>query len=265
MEIDMDYQSEIAWLAHQLEKRMLDDEPSIWKAIREAEFNDTRRYSDGVRQVYIVGEPEVLFEHTKLFDSIPTSMGRIEWTEGHPVLKWLTIHYYLPSEIDEIPVGVKVSLFVEDRLPSWSRPLFRSETVANVVSEVEIKALSRLKNVTSCLIEEMTINHLIDDFMSSEPVEKVSEELYPDIPRQHLIRLSTLTEQHELSDVMDEAAADMLNTYWLQNRPSFPEWMPILSREVAHFLTIKSASSQGEALIERLKVWGEREKRIDGK
>lgn len=261
----MDYQSEISWIARQLEKHMFEDEPSIWKAMREAEFENTRRYSEGVRQVYIVGEPDILGEYTNLFDTVPTSMGRIQSRENHPILKWVTVHYYLPSDLEEIPIGVNVNLFVEERLPSWSRPLFQAETVAKVVSKKKIKTLARLTRVTNALYEEMTIDDLMDDFLPLEAVEKVSEELFPDVPRQHLIRLSTLTEPHELSEVMDLAAADMLNTYWLQNRPSFPEWMPILVREVAQFLTIKSSNAQGEELIEQLKRWGEREKRITGK
>lgn len=261
----MDNQSEVSWLARQLEKHMLEDEPSIWKAMREADFKDTRRYNDGIRQVYIVGEPDILGEYTNLFDAVPTSMGRIESRENHPILQWMTVHYYLPSDLDEIPTGVRVNLFVEERLPTWSRPLFLAESVAKVVSKKKIKTLTRLTRVTNALYEEMTIDHLMDDFLPLETIEKVVEELYPDVPRQHLIRLSTLTEPHELSEVMDLAAADMLNTYWLQNRPTFPEWMPILVREVAQFLTIKSSNSQGEELIEQLKRWGEREKRIDGK
>lgn len=261
----MDYQSEISWLAIQLEKHMLEDEPSIWKAMREADFKDSRRYNDGIRQVYIVGEPDILGEYTILFDVVPTSMGRIESREGHPILQWMTVHYYLPSDLDEIPTGVRVNLFVEERLPTWSRPLFQAETIAKVVSKKKIKTLARLTRVTNALYEEMTIDQLMDDFFPMKIVEKSSEELYPDVPRQHLIRLSTLTDPYERSKVMDLAAADMLDTYWLQNRPSFPEWMPILIREVAHFLTIKSSNAQGEELIEQLKRWGEREKRIDGK
>lgn len=260
----MDYQSEVAWLAHQLEKHMLEDEPSIWKAMRETEFNDTSRYSDGVRQVYIVGEPDVLREYTNFFDSVPTTMGRLKSRENHPILKWMTVHYYLPSDLEEIPKGVRVNLFVEERIPTWSRALFQEETVAKVVSKKTIKTLARLKRVTNVLYKEMTIDHLMDDFLPIKAVEKVSEELYPDVPRQHLIRLSTLTESHELFEVIDLAAADMLNTYWLQNRPEFPEWMPILVREVAQFLTIKSSNAQSEELIERLERWGKREKRIDG-
>lgn len=261
----MSYQSEIAWLAHQLEKHMLEDEPSIWKAIREAEFQDMRRFDEGVRQVYIVGEPDILSEYTSLFDSVPTSKGRIESREDHPVLKWMVVHYFLPADLDEIPTGVRLNLFVEERLPIWSRPLFQTEAVAKVVSRKRIKALEKLTKVTNTLYEEMTIDHLMDDYLPTETVEKVAEELYPDIPRQHLMRLSTLTEPRELSDVMDLAAADMLNAYWLQNRPIFPEWMPILAKEVAHFLAIKSSNAQGDELIKRMKRWGKREKRIDGK
>ncbi|WP_269317703.1 hypothetical protein [Exiguobacterium sp. KJ 601] len=261
----MSYQSEIAWLAHQLEKHMLEDEPSIWKAMREAEFQNTRRFDEGVRQVYIVGEPDILSEYTNLFDSVPTSKGRIESREDHSILKWMVVHYYLPADLDEIPTGVRVNLFVEERLPIWSRTLFQTEAVAKVVSKKRIKTLEKLTKVTNTLYEEMTIDHLMDDYLPMETVEKVTEELYPDIPRQYLMRLSTLTEPRELSDVMDLAAADMLNAYWLQNRPTFPEWMPILIREVAQFLTIKSSHDQGEELIERMKGWGEREKRIDGK
>jgi len=261
----MDYQSKISWLATQLEKHMLENEPSIWKAMSEADFKKSRRYNAGIRQVYIVGEPGILSEYTSLFDTVPTSMGRIESREDHPVLQWMTVHYYLPSDLDEIPVGVRINLFVEDRLPTWSRPLFQAETIAKVVSKKKIKTLAQLTRVTNALYDEMTIDQLMDDFFPMKIIEKSSEELYPEVPRKHLIRLSTMTDLCERSKVMDLAAADMLNTYWLQNRPSFPEWMPILMREVAHFLTIKSSNAQGEELIEQLKRWGEREKRIDGK
>ena len=66
------YQSELVWLAHQLDQQENPTGiPSMWKAIRETDFPDASTSVDKKRHVYLTGEPEVIYSMTDLFDSLP--------------------------------------------------------------------------------------------------------------------------------------------------------------------------------------------------
>ena len=54
----------------------------------------------------------------------------------------------------------------------------------------------------------------------------------------------------------------MLNIYWLQNHPPLPQWMPILLREIGEYLFIQKNIVAKGNVLDKLKVWGNRDKRI---
>jgi len=114
-------------------------------------------------------------------------------------------------------------------------------------------------------VRRISYNDLLDDTMI--PLDKVSErpdhQLFPEVPKRFLLKNSQFQENSSLSHDLDEAAAEMLNTYWLQNHPPFPEWMPILLREIQQFLLLKEKRDSRIHTLEQLKVWGLRDKRID--
>lgn len=263
------YQSELVWLAHQLDQQENPTGiPSMWKAIRETDFPDASTSIDKKRHVYLTGEPEVIYSMTDLFDSLPDEKKLHVFTKEqhtHPALDWMSITYYPAHELEKLPEGASITLFTTTKLPFWSRPYFLNGRISQVVSEQEILALHRFSNVRQTNIRQFSYNDLLDDTMI--PLDKVSErpdhQLFPEVPKRFLLKFSQPQRNSSLSHELDEAAAEMLNTYWLQNHPSFPEWMPILLREIQQFLLLKENRGSRIHTLEQLKVWGLRDKRID--
>ena len=240
----MQYQYELVWLAQQLEKQKVSNEPSIWNAIRMAPFNQTTQTVHWKRHVYITGEPQVVFEMTNLCNSITTLQQVVKFTTQkhmHPALQWMDITYYPPNCIDQLGEQNTVTLFVDNRLPTWSRSLFMDNKICNVVGIETVSAVQRFPNVTFYSANTFSYMQLLDDVMiqQEKTIVRPKGQLLPDVPKQFVLKLSTAINKKEIETIIDEAAASMLNTYWLQNHPPFPLWMPILLREIGELLFIK--------------------------
>lgn len=259
------YQSELVWLAQQLDSQEISaDTPSMWKAIRETDFPDKSSTVTYIRNVYFTGDPEVVYSMMDVFDSIPDIEKVHVLTKElhtHPALNWMSITYYPPHLLEQLPEGETVTLFTIEKLPSWSRTYFLNGQVSQVVSEREIVALNRFGNIRQLNIEQFSYNDLLDDTVI--PLEQAKErkehQLFPEVPKWFVLKMSQ-QQSSNLDHDLDEAASDMLNTYWLQNHPSFPEWMPILLREIEHFLLLKQRRSEKMEKLDQLRAWGLRDK-----
>jgi len=257
------------WLAHQLDQQEHSpDIPSMWKAIRETDLSKPIPHVTEKRQVYLTGEPEVVYSMTDLFDSLPDEKQIHIVTKEqhtHPALNWMSITYYPPHELKQLPNGENVTLFTTAKLPLWSRTYFSKNRISQVVSEKEILTLHRFPSVRQTMIDEFSYIDLLDD--TRIPLKKESKrleyQLFPEIPKRFSFKLSQPQEDWKWDQELDEVAAHMLNTYWLQNRPPFPEWMPILLREIQHFLLLKNKQHSKADILEQLEMWGLRDKRID--
>lgn len=263
----MQYRYEIVWLAQQLEKQKVSSEPSLWNALRYAQFKQMTETEQRKRQVYITGEPQVLFEMTNLCDSIAMLQNVITFKDDkytHPALQWMNITYYPPNRLDQLDNHQTVSLFVDNRLPLWSRSLFMDNKVCNVVGIEDIPSVQCFPNVTFYKAEIFSYMHLLDDVIVKKEKEFVrpKQQLLPEVPKQYALKLATTTNSNELIAILDEAAASMLNIYWLQNHPPLPQWMPILLREIGEYLFIQKNIVAKGNVLDKLKVWGNRDKRI---
>lgn len=263
----MQYQYELVWLAKQVEKQKVSKQPSIWNGIRRAQFDAQKMNVEAKRHVYITGDAQVVFEMTNIFDSLSTLHEVVTVTSkksAHPALQWMTITYYPPQFIEQLPETKAFTLFMENRLPVWSRNLFLQNKVCNVVSKEEIPAIGRFPNVTTYRADTFSYMNLLDDVIIREEtvIKSPSTQLYPEVPKQYVLKLSATQNAKEIEEILDDAAASMLNTYWLQNHPPFPQWMPILLREIREFLTIKHNIKSNKDVLQKLKVWGNRDKRI---
>ena len=263
------YRSELVWLAHQLDQQEHSpDIPSVWKAIRETDLAKPVPRVAEKRQVYLTGEPEVVYSMTDLFDSLPDEKQVHIVTEEqhtHPALNWMSITYYPPHELKQLPDGENVTLFTTTKLPLWSRTYFSKNRISQVVSAEEIMTLHRFSGVRQTNIIEFSYADLLDDtrVILDERSKRPDHQLFPEIPKQFSFKLSQLHEELNWDQELDEVAAHMLNTYWLQNRPPFPEWMPILLREIQQFLRLKQNQHGRTNILEQLEEWGLRDKRID--
>lgn len=265
----MQYYKEIIWLAKAFEKAEISAEPSLWKALREDVKNTKKIIVENKRHVYITGNQQVVFELTGLFNSIALLNDVIKLTNEnciHPALDWMDISYYPPSEIKNLPEGARVTLFISERLPIWSRPLFTNNKVATIVGLKEFSGVENIKNINFHLIEKFSYEYLLDDIQLNNNKRNTSnEQILTEVPKQYVLKLWSLQEKNELQlmgEVLDEIAIYMLNTYWLQNKPEFPQWMPILLKEIECFLQMKDKEDTIEKLIDELKVWGQRDKRV---
>lgn len=263
----MQYQYELIWLAKQLEKQKISEEPSIWNAIRKAQFTTSKISVESKRHVYITGDPQVVYQMTNLFDSVASLDKVLTLTSEqntHPALQWMTISYYPPSSIEQFPKNKALTLFTEGRLPLWSRNLFIDDKICKVVSTEPIPTLSRMPKVERYVASDFSYGDLLDDVIvpTDEKIEIPLKQLYPEIPKQYVLKISALQNLNDWEKILDDAAASMLNTYWLQNRPTFPQWMPVLLREISHFLMIRENIKSPKEVLEKLKVWGKRDKRI---
>lgn len=266
----MQYYKEIIWLAKAFEKAEITAEPSLWNALREDAKNANKIIVENKRHVYITGDQQVVFELTGLFDSIALLNDVIKLTNEnniHPALSWMDISYYPPSEIKNLPEGVRVTLFISERLPIWSRPLFTNHKVATIVGLKEFPGVANIRNINFHLIENFSYEYLLDDIQLNENNKRnmSNEQILTEVPKQYVLKLWALQEKNEfqtIGEILDEIAIYMLNTYWLQNKPEFPQWMPILLKEIEYFLHMKDKEYDIEKLIDELKVWGQRDKRV---
>lgn len=267
----MKYQNELIWLAYQLEKVPVSEEPSLWNAIRLATSGSVTKKIETKRHVYITGDPQIVYQLTDLFESVSPLNDIVSLTSSmnkHPALQWMDITYVPPELIALLPKSKTVTLFTENRLPLWTRQLFQEDKVSNVVAADKIVALNRLPKVCFYLIDDFSYEYLLDDVIAlkEDILTKQKDELLPDVPKQYILQLIAMndsTQQKERALILDKIAAHMLNTYWLQNHPPLPHWMPILLREIKVFLDIKPQELTKEKLIKELKVWGNRDKRIN--
>lgn len=264
----MKYQNELIWLAQQIEKVTITEEPSLWRAIHLASSSSLSGNVESKRHVYITGDPQIVYKLTDLFESVSPLNEVVKLTSSksnHPALQWMDITYIPPEHIGELPKNKTVTLFTENRLPLWSRQLFLDEKICNVVATEDLVSLTRMPKVCLYVIEDFSYEYLLDDVIvrKDEKVVKQKEELLPNVPKQYILQLNGSKEQTEQMLILDDIAVNMLNTYWLQNYPLFPQWMPILLREINVFLEMKQKALTKEQFIIELKVWGSRDKRIN--
>lgn len=264
----MQYRYELVWLAQQLENQKISNEPSLWNALRDTQFKQVTKQEREKRQVYITGEPQVLFEMINLCDSVTTLQNIITFKDdkyAHPALQWMNITYYPPNCLDQLDNHQTVSLFVDRRLPLWSRSLFMNNKVCNVVGIEDIPSVQNFPNVTFYRVEQFSYIHLLDDVIVKKETKlaRSKKQFLPDVPKQYTLKLASTNDSNELITILDEAAASMLNTYWLQNNPPLTQWMSILLREIGEYLYIQKNVVAKDTVLDELKVWGNRDKRIN--
>lgn len=264
----MKYQDELIWLAHQLEKVPFTEEPSLWRAIRLAGNNSIIGNMETKRHVYITGDPQTVYKMTDLFESVSSLNEIVQLTSSksnHRALQWMDITYFPPEHIGQLPKNKTVTLFTENRLPLWSRQLFMEEKICNVVATENLVALKRMPKVRLYVMDDFSYEYLLDDVMvmNDKKISNQTEELFPNVPKQYILTFNGSNEQTKQMLILDGIASNMLNTYWLQNHPPFPQWMPILLREIKVFLELKQKALTKEQFIMELKVWGNRDKRIN--
>ncbi|AVK85902.1 hypothetical protein C3943_21590 [Lysinibacillus sp. B2A1] len=267
----MQLHNELLWLAKQIDKIPVSNEPSLWKAMRE--IGNTSAVNGSVatkRHVYITGEPQVVYTLTDLFQSVELLKDVVTLTSAkypHPVLQWMDITYYPPNTLQMLPKNKMLTLFTEHRLPLWSRSLFIEQKICNVVATENILALLHMPNINQFLVDDFSYHYLLDDVVVTRnmTIAQSKQQLTPELPKQYILQLMTMKDSNEEKEknlILDKIAVHMLNTFWLQNHPSFPQWMPVLLREITAFLKIKHNNATIEEIIKELKVWGNRDKRI---
>lgn len=264
----MNYTAEaIIWLATQLDRMPISNEVSLWNAIRQEEAPQHRFANDETLRVYITGEPEDVYEHTDLFLAIPTKTQAIDVFSQNPthrLKEWLAITYVPPQAVD-VNSPYNVTLFVKDRLPRWSRELLLAQKICRVVSTVPIRTLERFNDVHQVVLTDFNYEQLMMDMLPASPQKNrtTATQLYPTVPKHHTLKLLKPANGQQAAShlLLDTIAVDMLNIYWLQNRPIIAEWMPYLLREIEVFLKIKQQHVQDlNNIIQKLERWGARDK-----
>lgn len=264
----MNYTAEaIIWLATQLDRMPISTEVSLWNAIRQEEAPQHRFANDETLRVYITGEPEVVYGQTDLFHTIPSKTQPIDVFEQNPthrLKEWLAITYVPPQAVD-VNSPYNVTLFVKDRLPRWSRELLLAQKICRVVSTVPIRTLERFNDVHQVVLTDFDYEQLMMDMLPASPKKNrtTAPQLYPTVPKHHTLKLlnSNSGQQEESHLILDSIAVDMLNIYWLQNRPVISDWMPYLLREIDAFLMIKQQHGHDlNNIIQKLERWGARDK-----
>lgn len=266
---NMKFHNELLWLAKQLDRMPVSQEPSLWKALREQ-----REESAGKpnvlkkRHVYITGEVQTIYKRTDLFSSVALLedvLTLTSETNAHPALQWMDITYYPPNALTHVPKNKTLTLFAENRLPLWSRSLFMEKKISNVVVTESIVALARMDDVKQHLLDDFSYEFLLDDVVAQKELQAPSQQLFPEPPKQYVLQIMAMNakQQKERALILDRMAAQMLNTYWLQNHPPIAKWLPVLMEEIKAFLAIQASNATNEKLMNAMKAWGKRDKRIN--
>ena len=273
------YKEEVVWLLENCGKiqksAMQEEQISFWSnLITISGISSGRKEENKKRRILtIIGEPFSVYTKTNLFDQMPDGRSVILLTSNiqsghqesmyskHPLIQWFDVLYIPPLLIGtQLDVLEKVTLIVENKLPIWSKVLFMKNKVANVFSDIPTRIKKQMPHVNSYLLSEFNYELLVDEYIITTENKKNTERIPTALPKDIVTKLHLNDEQEieKRTALIDEAVARMINTYWLQNRPSIEQWLPILLMEVTEILNIRKQKTESKVIIEKLTLWGER-------
>lgn len=270
------YKEEIIWLLQALANSNNQKEIiSFWSALADLQTpNVEKKPSIRTRRVItLIGEPSVVYATTNLFEQLPTGDMVILLTSDknthqlhatystHAFVQWVDVLYIPPTCVKEEMAQLEtVTLLIEDKLPLWSRVLFNDNHIANIVSTKMIKLPPARAYISVYDATQFTYDILLDDFVATPKITSILDRIPVDIPKDFVmkIHLEENQEKEKCVALIDNAAATMLNTYWLQNNPNVASWLPRLLVEIQALLKIRNAKSEKpDTVIAQMSEWGE--------
>ncbi|MGV2875846.1 hypothetical protein ROU88_08115 [Macrococcus capreoli] len=262
----MNKKSSWIWLGNQLNNYIVTAEPSLWKELI-VNRNVTIGEKTNKRTVYISGEPNDVYKMLDLFIEVPSENKLTILTQrdfDHPALKWMEIYYYPPALIKEVPGNSGISIFVNNRIPIWARKLIVNSKAKRIISVEEVNPVKTGSTNTTCYItmDQFNYNYLLNDSLVIN-CEHMAHQKFADIPNQLKIKYIKSNSQEALN-ILDMIASNMLNEYWLINKPYMHQWISVLLREIDLYLKIKNSDISKEDKLIAVEKWGYHDKSIIG-
>lgn len=269
------YKEEIIWLLQALVNANNQMEViSFWAALSKLQTSKVEKKSSlhTRRVVTLVGEPSVVYTTTNLFEQLPTGDKVILLTSDkntqhsqatystHPFIQWVDVLYIPPICVKEEMAQLEtVTLLIEDKLPFWSRTLFNNNHIANIVSTKTIKLTPTHAYISVYDSSQFTYDILLD-FVVTPKIPTIFKRIPVVMPKDFVLKIHL--EEYRVKEkyvtLIDETAAAMLNTYWLQNNPNVANWLPRLLTEIQALLKIRKASGEKpETIIAKMSEWAE--------
>ncbi|RUL51305.1 hypothetical protein [Lysinibacillus antri] len=277
------YKEEIIWLLKAMAKgKTTEDVLSFWSALVELQTPKVEKkpVHHSRKRVTVIGEPHIVYANTDLFDQLPekdkavlltsdeqTHLSIAQWS-SHPFIKWVDVLYLPPACIKEhLNQFESATLLIDDKLPFWSRSLFSDNRIANLVGTKSINLPAAYQTIRVVHSKEFIYDVLLDDVIATPITTTRFNRIPTELPKDFITKMylqENNLEQKRIT-LMDEAAMNMINTYWLANNPNIESWLPTLLEAIERLLSIrKSCHESPEHIISMMRTWGEELTHVNG-